>query len=1338
MKFSGLLLLACFAVSSLSGADFTWTGAHPGGGGGNSLSHNMNWAGGTAPASTNNAANLIFSGDQRLSPEINSAWVANSITFNNWASVFVVSGNIMTLHGNSIAHAISNNSVDHQTFNNGFILANAQSWQANTGNIQFNGTIELGAHALTFTGNQTSTVAGVISGTGSLVKSENGILQLNGANIFSGGTTVSAGTLRGSTTSLQGNIANNASLVFDQAAGGTFSGSISGTGTVTRSGSGVVTFSGANTASGDTIIHSGTLRVDGGNAIGNSSRVVLANTAGAIFDLFGTSETIGSLSGGGASGGNVTLGAGVLTVGADNTSTTYSGVISGTGQLVHNGSGMLTLAGTNAYSGGTTITAGTIQGTTTSIQGNITNNSSLIFNQTINGTFSGAVSGTGDLTRVGSGVLTLSGTNTYSGKTIIESGTLRISGGNAIPTTSRLVLANNANALFDLNDSNQTIGSLEGGGSSGGNITLGSGILSVGSDNTNSLYGGVISGTGQLNVVGSAQLTLTGNNTYSGGTTVSSGILEGTTSSLQGNITNNSELVFRQNNAGTYAGNISGSGDFFKRGSGNVTLTGTIDLSGAQGVVVERGILSLGANNVISPSTNLFIDDGASLQLGGYSVRVNELSFDNGILNFGVGGNNHFLFNEVGTYNGILTVQNWAEDMNGGIAFQSNAQNAGADFLNSIYFSGIGSGRLGDINQTIAGYSDTWNYIIANTDPFYVWGGGGNNNSWGTNGNWEGGVAPPSDPLTRVAFDGITRLTPSLNANITINTLRFNEGAGAFTLGASGNRELTLDGPVPSIIQMSNNNQVINFGVVLENTTIIDNISSGSLTLNGILSGPGGFTKLGENGLFLAGNNTFSGNAVVAEGELTIRHGNALGSTVGGVFLESGSFLNIENNISVGAQAIDVEGTLRNVSGDNTWGGSINGQGAIEVAGGTLTLSGTGSNTFSGNTFIGQGTLQLGKTGGAQAIGGDVIVGQGLGTSTLRLVGSNQIHDGSKVTLNASATPVFDLNGYDDRVYTVESSNNNASITLGSGTLTVAPGASSEFAGGISGAGNIVMAGSGTWILSGDSSYTGTTTVESGVLNLRHNNALGATAGGTTVAAGARLELQDNISIGAEALVLAGELRNVSGDNTFGGVISGSGDIQVQGGVLTLAGSGNNTFDGTTFISGGATLQLNKSDGATALGGVIIGSGAGTSTLRLLGSNQLANSTALQMASGGTPVFDLNNNNEQIGSIASANTSASVTLGTGTLTVGNGADTTFSGVISGSGGFTKTGSGNLTLTNQNTYTGATTVNQGTMTLGINNALSSSSNLTLSGGSTFNLNSAYSQAVNQFSFGEAMV
>ena len=99
----------------------------------------------------------------------------------------------------------------------------------------------------------------------------------------------------------------------------------------------------------------------GGAAIADTSAVTLANVAGAILDLNGTNETIGSLAGGGGTGGNVTLGAGILTTGGDNSSGTFSGVMSGTGGLTKQGTGTFILSGANTYTGATTINAGTAQ-----------------------------------------------------------------------------------------------------------------------------------------------------------------------------------------------------------------------------------------------------------------------------------------------------------------------------------------------------------------------------------------------------------------------------------------------------------------------------------------------------------------------------------------------------------------------------------------------------------------------------------------------------------------------------------------------------------------------------------------------------------------------------------------------------------------------------------------------------------------------------------------------------------------------------------------------------------------------------------------------------------------
>ncbi|PRD40385.1 autotransporter protein, partial [Phyllobacterium phragmitis] len=233
----------------------------------------------------------------------------------------------------------------------------------------------------------TATIASNLTGAGSLEKTDLGTLVLTGANTYTGGTTISSGTLIGNTTSLQGNIVNNAALAFDQASAGTYAGVISGSGALTKDGAGALTLTGANTYTGGTTISAGTLI---GNTVSLQGNI--ANNAALTFDQ--------------ASAG------------------TYAGVVFGTGSLTKSGAGALTLTGANTYTGGTTISAGTLIGNTTSLQGNIANNAALTFDQASAGTYAGVVSGTGSLTKSGAGALTLTGANSYTGGTTISAGTL--------------------------------------------------------------------------------------------------------------------------------------------------------------------------------------------------------------------------------------------------------------------------------------------------------------------------------------------------------------------------------------------------------------------------------------------------------------------------------------------------------------------------------------------------------------------------------------------------------------------------------------------------------------------------------------------------------------------------------------------------------------------------------------------------------------------------------------------------------------------------------------------------------------------------------------------------
>src|SRR5690606_21551986 len=108
-------------------------------------------------------------------------------------------------------------------------------------------------------------------------------------------------------------------------------------------------------------------------------------------------------------------------------SLTFGGVVSGTGSLSQAGSGTTVLTGTNTYSGGTSITAGTLQigagGTAGSIVGDVANDGVLAFDRSDAATFSGAISGQGKVVQKGTGETVFTGNNTYSGGLTVASGT---------------------------------------------------------------------------------------------------------------------------------------------------------------------------------------------------------------------------------------------------------------------------------------------------------------------------------------------------------------------------------------------------------------------------------------------------------------------------------------------------------------------------------------------------------------------------------------------------------------------------------------------------------------------------------------------------------------------------------------------------------------------------------------------------------------------------------------------------------------------------------------------------------------------------------------------------
>lgn len=270
--------------------------------------------------------------------------------------------------------------------------------------------------ALIFSQSGDGTFMHDISGTGSLTKLDAGKLILSGTNTYTGGTIVSAGILQGTTLGLQGDIQNDAMVVFEQNSAGQYAGVMSGTGSLVKRGAGMVTLSGINTFTGGTVIEGGTLMVSSD-----------ANLGGAASNIQFDSGTL-LASNGFASSRDITILASGGTIGTQGNTLSLQGILSGDGGLTKIDAGTLILGGANTYAGGTTVSAGVLQGNSTSLRGGILNNASLVFEQTADGAFLDSISGTGTLTKQGAAILTLTGLHSYTGLTTVAAGELRLNG----------------------------------------------------------------------------------------------------------------------------------------------------------------------------------------------------------------------------------------------------------------------------------------------------------------------------------------------------------------------------------------------------------------------------------------------------------------------------------------------------------------------------------------------------------------------------------------------------------------------------------------------------------------------------------------------------------------------------------------------------------------------------------------------------------------------------------------------------------------------------------------------------------------------------------------------
>ena len=360
-------------------------------------------------------------------------------------------------------------------------LQATQTWtNSSASSLTVAGNVANGSYDLTISGPGNSTLSGVIgSGSGGLAKIGVGTLTLTATNSFTGGTTVSGGTL-------------------DLASGGALQAS-----TLLAPTAGSIFFDWSVSPAFFTL-----------GGLSGAGSIALQNTASSPISL-----TVGS-----------------------NGSTVYSGILGGTGSVIKIGTGTLTLANSSTYSGGTTISGGMLQlgngisGQDGSLAGGITDNATLVYNLAGSQTYSGIIAGTGSLAKSGTGTLTLAGTtNTYSGGTTVSAGTLAVtmSGGLAGYGVSSMLAVNSGATLalsvggsgWTANNISSLLSANGGGFVSGSALGIDTTLAGTGGFS----YGSAIAGSMGLAKLGTNTLTLAAANIYSGGTTVSAGTLAVTT-----------------------------------------------------------------------------------------------------------------------------------------------------------------------------------------------------------------------------------------------------------------------------------------------------------------------------------------------------------------------------------------------------------------------------------------------------------------------------------------------------------------------------------------------------------------------------------------------------------------------------------------------------------------------------------------------------------------------------------------------------------------------------------------------------------------------------------------
>ena len=1203
---------------------------------------------GSLGASGTMTSNLSGTGALRFSSPATLV-IAGTNTYSGGTSV-VDGGLIEVTTGGSISHSSSDLRVGVDggpgsfTLSGGSVAVRAASIGSGQGVTSF-----LTVSSGTWTGSDALTVASA---------GATSVFQLDGGSVSSLSSTIGTGV-----SDLTSDVSNGSARIN----GGTWTttnglvlGTAGGTGSLTLAGGAVNSGSatigddlgstGSADVTGGTWTNSGDLTVGGdGTGTLSMSGAGTVIVGGTLFR--GTGGTINLSSGGtleigngGNSGalGNDLTNDGTLVFNRSGISD-HTHVIDGSGAVVKQGTGTLVLSAANGWAGSTSIDGGVLElgntaalGSTSSISfggGTLrftdsnTNDYSDRFNGSGNQQFKldtnnetvtlgSVITGSSStLEKLGGGTLILAADNTYDGATTVSGGTLEIGGGGTAGSIAG-DLVNNASVAFNRSDD-----------------------VTVSND---------ISGSGSVEALGGGKVSLTGNNSYAGATTLSSGVLSlgsagalGSTSSVDfsGGSTGGTLQFTAANHADPSAAFSTAPGQAYKLDTNGQDVTLAANLTSTNSTLEKfgAGTLTLAGNNTFALGTTL---SGGTLSLDNAGALGDANDPAAGTIS-SAGGTLQYTANNNADYSSRFSTaasQALRIDTNGqAVTFASDLTSSNASLTK------LGSGTL-----ALAGSNDVSGGLSLQGGTLRL----GNASAIGSDDPTAGTIeflggtlqftsANTVDVSARLstadgqAFsietDGadVTFATPLQGTGNTLTKL----GSGTLTLSADNTYDgtTTISAGTLRIGDGGTAGQVV--GNIVNNASLVFDRYD-SPTYSGIISGSGSVTMDGQGTLTLSGANTFAGVTTLLRGTLALGSGDALGQTSSLLFAGGGlQYAGVQTDVS-GLIATSVNQPINiDTNGENVdFATGLTGAGSTLAKYGIGTLTLSGASTYSGGTTVGGGTLEV-VTGGAIDHGtGNLVVGAG----TLSVSGGSVAVNDATIGDGPGATgDLLVSDGQFDAAGTLRIGNGaSATANLGISGGAVTTGAA--IVGDQSSTGTVTVSG-GSWNNSGNLAVdSGTLTISRGTVTV--GGTLSESSPGSIDLQGGELRLGNGGAGGVlEAdLTFAGSLVfNSSGNPTYGGTLAGTGALTKEGsGTLTLSAAGTYTYSGQTTVSAGGLVIDGSLDNSSVVvvgaGGVVGGSGTVVNSVTVNSGGTLAPGLA-----GGPSLLTVGPLSLQDGSLAS-------------------------------------------------------------------------------------------------------